>query len=128
MPNKAKFYVLLSHKLQEIQIDAVETMGLEIVDVPKSLLELWKQVDLPVSEHIKPIMDYLESVLTPQDSVLIQGHAGATYLTVNRVKSLGATALYAHSPRINLGDEVIASDTTLSKKKFVHKQFWEYGV
>ena len=123
------FYVLLNHPLLEKQIQDIEALGKEIVYLPHELRALWKQVDVPVRAHIEPILAYLSEHLHPEDIVLVQGHAGATYIVVNHVHALGATAVYAHSPKDpTQRDQILSAKDTLSLKHFEHIGFVAYGV
>jgi hypothetical protein len=128
MSDKARFYVLLNHDLSAAQEKEIASLQMEIVTLPMQLKALWKQVEVPVSEHIAPLIDYLRTHVTPQDTVFVQGHAGATYLVVEAVKALGAKAVYGHSPRINSGDTLDEKGIIVSQKGYDHKLFWEYGV
>jgi hypothetical protein len=128
MPDKAKFYILLNHDLTQAQEKEIASLQMEKAVLPDSLKTLWKQVDVPVSEHITPIIAYLQAHLEPRDMVFVQGHAGATYLVVEAVKALGAKAVYGHSPRIHSGDTINDKGVIMSEKGYDHKLFWEYGV
>jgi hypothetical protein len=128
MSKKARFYVLLNHDLSAAQKEEIASLQMETVMLPQQLKALWRQVEVPVSEHIAPLIDYLRTHLTPQDTVFVQGHAGATYLVVEAVKALGAKAVYGHSPRINGGDSINDGGIIVSEKGYDHKHFWEYGV
>jgi len=128
MKSKHKFYVLLNHDLLPSQVEEIEALNLEVMTLPSELKTLWGQIDIPVSKHIAPIIKYLKSQLNADDVVLVQGHAGATYLVVDAVKALGAKAVYAHSPHKSKSDDVQTEDTSQNIKIFKHLNFWEYGV
>ena len=129
MQKKSYFYVLLNHPLLKKQIQDIETLGKNIVYLPNELSALWKQIEIPVRAHIAPILDYLSKHVQKDDIVLVQGHTGATYIIVNHVRALGATAVYAHSPKdVTHQERILSEKDSVSLKHFEHIGFVAYGV
>jgi hypothetical protein len=128
MSAKAKFYIVLNHNPLPRQEEDIASLQVDVVSLPEELKRLWSQVEIPVSEHIAPIIDYLKIHVQPDDIVFVQGHAGATYLVVQEVKALGAKAVYAHSPRNTSEDYIRSKNSSEKQIKFEHLNFWEYGV
>lgn len=123
-----KFYPIINHELTDRQVEEIRRAGYEIVVIPQEIKELWRQVDIPVSKHITPIIEYIKENVDSNDAVLVQGHFGATYLVVNEVKRLGAKAIYAHSVRDNKRETSLSQEKREKLSVFEHIGFVEYGV
>ena len=129
MHKKSYFYVLMNHPLLEKQIQDIEALGKKITYLPNNLSTLWKQINTPVSAHIAPILDYLSKEIQKDDMVLVQGHPGATFIVVEHIRALGATAVYAHSPKDrDSHEEILSEKDVISMKHFEHIGFVPYGV
>ena len=133
MTNKAKFYILLNpkHKLLQTQTQQIENSNHEIVHLPEKLKQIWGVIppDEPsITRYLEPIIQYLVQVLHPGDTVWVQGHMGATYIMVNKIKDQGAKPVYASMKKLdsidtNISDSAVSKGATLE-----HVRFIEYGV
>jgi hypothetical protein len=88
-----KMLVLLNHSLSEDQVyDAKVSLGVdEISYAPKDILECWGNISPTMSmwelrEYIQPVFDWLRSVIKPNDILLIQGEATATFQVVTAIR------------------------------------------
>ncbi len=122
-------HLIFSHNLTDEQkADAIKTLGTEeFIYLPNELQQKWSNVppDLErLNDFLSPIITYLKTNVRPNDYVLVQGDFGATYITVNFVKQLQATPIYATTKRQVI--EVIEQDKIIKKSIFKHERFRKY--
>lgn len=122
-------YLIFSHELTNKQKkEAYETLGAKLIHyLPEKLSKLWSNVspDMPkVSDHIKPIIKWLESRVKEGDYILVQGDFGATYIIVKWAFSKKCIPLYATTNRkIN---ETFNEEKIIVKREFEHVRFRLY--
>ena len=122
-------HLLFNHTLTiEQEADAKASFGVDkFVYLPTNLQHIWSNVpsDLEdLKEYLAPIKMYLTSNLKPNDTILIQGDCGATYMMVNLAKSLGAKAVYATTKREVV--EELYGDKVIKRSIFKHVRFRSY--
>ena len=133
MTKKTKFYILLNpnHKLLQTQTQQIENSHHEIVHLPEHLKQMWGVIpsDKPsIANYLAPITQYLAQVLQPNDTVWVQGHMGATYIVVNKIKDLGAKPVYASMKKLDATDTNISDNAVSKGATLEHVRFIEYGV
>lgn len=128
----AQLILLFNHELTPDQwADACAALGVSrFIEPPETCRELWRSVppDLPaLTEFLRPVREWLRSVASPGDHVLIQGDFGATYLMVRYASALGLTPVYATTER-QAREEVNHDGSVTLTHRFRHRRFRVYGV
>ncbi|MBA1336536.1 MAG: Uncharacterized protein HPY66_2971 [Firmicutes bacterium] len=125
-----KLYLLFSHRLTEVQEkQAIEELKAKRVKyLPEHLQKLWSNVppDIPtLKEYLKPIIEWLESEVEPEDYILVQGDFGATYIMVNWAFSQGYIPIY--STTVRKSEEKVGTDGEIElNRKFSHRRYRLY--
>ena len=125
-----KLFLLFSHTLTPMQIeDAKASLGVdEFVYLPDDIQALWSQIPADIADitpYLLPIKEYLQTHLSQEDLLLIQGDFGATYTMVDFVKSLGIKAIYSTNKRQAIEQRI--DDKVIKKSIFVHAIYREYA-
>jgi hypothetical protein len=133
MEMKSKLYIVLGsgHKILQNQKDQIDQMHLEIIYLPKNLQKIWDIIPThieSVSEHLSSLLDYFSIVLNKNDMVWVQGHMGATYITINHLKSLGIKVIYASMDKVEFDDKNLSKNALKKTSTLEHIRFMEYGV
>jgi hypothetical protein len=123
-------HLLFNHKLTaEQQNDAKKSLGItNFVYLNDELQKIWSNVpsgEAHLEVHLANLEGYLKENITRNDIVLVQGDFGATYMMVDLVRSLGATAVYATTKRSVV--EVMDGDKVIKQSIFKHEMFREYS-
>lgn len=114
-----KMLVLLNHKLDAEQLEALSKLGYEPEYMTSEEAEIWKQVNVETLEHdIKAILNNHEF-----DSCLVQGHFGAVGVVL---KTVGFDhCYYSHSSR-DAQEERQADGTVKKVSVFKFAGFLKY--
>ena len=99
-----KMALIFSHELTLAQKeDAKKSLGVEeFIKLPQNLQDLWSNIPPELEdleEYLKPLREYLNTILEKDDFALVQGDFGATCKISSFVKSIGATPIYATTRR-----------------------------
>jgi len=124
-----KFFTIFNHTLTPEQIsDAKVSFGVnEFVSLPKDLQNLWSNIPPELEkldEYLKPLKAYVQTHISKDDIVLIQGDFGATCKLVSFVKALGTKAVYATTKREVI--ETYHDKKVVKQSVFKHVRFREY--
>jgi hypothetical protein len=125
--NKMVIFNCTSHALTPEQKE-----GMEVIELPADLKAQWGQV---TEESKEGLADDVVAIVTQALSgtgygfgsmVLVQGHPGATYMVVSRLKGMpGIVPVYAESVRDSVEEK--QSDGSVKKMSvFRHLGFREY--
>jgi hypothetical protein len=122
-------HLLFNHKLTaEQQNDAIKTLQVtSFIYLTDELQQVWSNVpsdETNLEKYLKKIIEYIKKNIKRNDTVLIQGDFGATYMMVDLVRSLGAIAVYATTKRSVV--EVMDGDKVTKQSMFKHEMFRQY--
>ncbi|GAB4494436.1 MAG: CRISPR-associated protein Csx20 [Raineya sp.] len=125
-----RLFLIFSHTLTPKQIeDAQNNWGIkQFIPLPEALQELWSNIPpelASLKSYLQPLLAWLEdNNISPQDTFLIQGDYGATYLLVQWCHQKGLKALYSTTERIV--EEFLENNKVSIRKTFQHCRFREY--
>jgi hypothetical protein len=125
-----KMFVILSHKLSEIQIQEINQRFKidDIVYLPDSLQKIWSNIP-PSGEwqedFLREIKNWLSKQLKKGDKLIVQGEFGAAFCLVQWLKKRGYAVYYATTER-KVIEEQLKDGTIRTNRIFQHVNFREY--
>jgi hypothetical protein len=133
----ARMLVLMNHVLNEQQMeDAKVSLNVsEVIYAPEQVAKVWSNIPASHSmwelrECLRPVFEWVESVVQPNDLVLVMGEAVATFLVVTDLREAyypmkNVRCIATTTERVT--EEVAQSDGSIQKKSvFRHVRYRAY--
>lgn len=127
-----KMFLIFSHKLTDIQINSARNeLGVELFEhLPPELQHIWSQIppnEKDINPYTKKIIEWLDSLVSKDDYVLVQGDYGATFNVVNYCKLKDYKTVYSTTKRE--ATEIKDRNGTIHLiHKVSHVMFREYQI